>query len=436
MGVQEREEVTLSPESAGMVIHEVLDPSFLQSRLEEVRERGPGLLSEDDYERLFADLARAEESPASGAEPSQGRQAFLPRSVGVSVFQSTVNTCILSRFRDLVGRSSRCSYAQFGLDNKNVFRKFGPCDAAWVESVISKELGLFRHRQEFPDGRAPDVAIADDARIVVVGDWGTGLPDAQTVGEQMRKSVVEGREQGRETHVLHLGDVYYSGWKEEYQSRFLPFWPVQSASEETHSWSLNGNHDMYSGGHGYFGFLLREPRFAGQNGSSHFCLANSDWQLLGLDTAFAEPDLAGGQADWVKEKLEGSDRRTMLLSHHQPFSPFAKKPEPAFVKRLQPAFDVRKIDAWLWGHEHLCCVYEKEYKPFLRFGSCIGHGGVPVLHDKGPLPEGVAWRADGFETECEDWQLFGFAVLDFAGSRIDVGYYDQHGTEVETARIE
>jgi hypothetical protein len=257
------------------------------------------------------------------------------------------------------------------------------------------------------------------------------------VGQQMAPRVHEARGQDREVHVLHLGDVYYSGWKEEYETRFLPYWPVSSAEEGVCSWSLNGNHDMYSGGHGYFGYLLRDPRFAGHNGSSYFCLANGKWQLLGLDTAYREAELAGDQVGWVVEKMQASERKTMLLSHHQPFTAFAEKKPCPYVEQLQPAFDVRQIDAWLWGHEHRCCVYEESYKPFLRFGSCIGHGGVPVLHEEGPKPAGVEWRAEGFEENGEDkWQLFGFAVLDFEGDRIAVAYYDQNGDEVFSTAIE
>src|SRR5207237_885587 len=82
-------------------------------------------------------------------------------------------------------------------------------------------------------------------------------------------------------------------WREEYERHFLPYWPHAEGDRSLRSWALNGNHDMYSGGHGYFGFLLRDPRFAGQQGSSHFRLAGRWWQLLGLDTAYRDHDLAG-----------------------------------------------------------------------------------------------------------------------------------------------
>lgn len=430
------------PNAAGAVIHEVLDPAFLRERLGEIREVGPGLLSDEQYEQMFTRLERDQESPVSGADPTQGRQAYLPRSPAVSLLQSTLTDCVLSRVEDLVKPlpPENNSFGDFVLREFDVFRKFGPCDAGWVESVISKGLSLLHSRPKFVDGRAPEVEIAGDARLVVVGDWGTGLTWAQAVGREMAKHVAAAKGEGREVHVLHLGDVYYSGWKEEYRSRFLPYWPVRSADEDVASWALNGNHDMYSGGHGYFGYLLRDPRFAAQNGSSYFCLQNGDWQLLGLDSAYHDEDLAGEQGEWVAKKQMASDRKTMLFTHHEPFSAYAtlERPPP-MLERLDKAFEVRPIDAWLWGHEHLACVYQPQPQPYLKFGSCVGHGGVPVLiepHEE-PHPE-VTWRAREHRQIYENlWQLFGFAVLDLDGPGIDVAYYDQLGGKpVNRERIE
>jgi len=419
------------PNADGPVIHEILDPAFLRDRLGEVRETGPGLLPDQVYEDMFTRLERDQESPVSGADPSEGRQAYLPRSPAVSLLQSTLTDCVISRLDDLVKPlpPENNSFADFVLHEFDVFRKFGPCDAGWVESVIAKGLSHLRRRPKFVDGRAPDVDIADDARLVVVGDWGTGLTWAQAVGRELAKHVAAAKDEGREVHVLHLGDVYYSGWKEEYRSRFLPYWPVRSADEDVASWALNGNHDMYSGGHGYFGYLLRDPRFARQNGSSYFCLQSSHWQLLGLDSAYDDNDLAGDQGDWVADKQLASERKTMLLTHHEPYTAFVERDRPALLGRLDKAFEVRDIDAWLWGHEHLGCSYEPGAFPGLRFASCIGHGGVPVLLDKnGGVPPEVKWRATEHQVIYENlWQLFGFAVLDLAGPGIEAAYYNHNG---------
>jgi hypothetical protein len=419
------------PPPDGPIVHQILDPGFLHEQLETIQAAGGEHLSEDQYEEMFADLKRDDASPVSGADPTQGKQAYLPRSPAVSLLQSTLTDCITSRFDDLLERQppEDRSFADYALEGTDVFRKFGPCDAHWVESVISKGLSLLDHKPDFVN-KPPTVPIADNARLVVVGDWGTGIAGAQAVGEQMAAKIAEGKAQGREVHALHLGDVYYSGWKEEYEARFMPYWPVGSAGEGVGSWALNGNHDMYSGGHGYFGYLLRDPRFAEHRGSSYFCLQNANWQLLGLDSSFDNEKLAGGQAEWVAEKHADTKRKTMLLSHHEPFSSYVKV-EPEMLNELQPAFDRRPIDAWLWGHEHLCCTYETGREDYLKFGSCIGHGGVPVLHEEKPKPDDVTWHDDGYQTmpSGDKWQLFGFAVLDFNGASIDVRYYNQNGGE-------
>ncbi len=430
------------PNVGGAVVHEILDPAFLREQLGEIRKEGPGMLSDEQYEQMFTRLERDQASPVSGADPSGGRQAYLPRSPAISLLQSTLTDCVLSRVEDLVKPlpPENDSFADFVLREFDVFRKFGPCDAGWVESVISKGLSLLQSRPRFVDGQAPDVDIADDARLVVVGDWGSGLTWAQAVGREMAKHVDAAKREGREVHVLHLGDVYYSGWKEEYRSRFLPYWPVRSAQEGVPSWAINGNHDMYSGGHGYFGYLLNDPRFAAQNGSSYFCLKSNHWQLLGLDSAYDDEDLAGNQGEWVAEKQRASERKTMLFTHHEPFSAYAALDgPPPMLGRLAAAFAVRPVDAWLWGHEHLSCVYQPQPQPYLRFGSCIGHGGVPTLlePDEKPHPE-VTWRAREHRRLFENlWQLFGFAVLDLDGPGIDVAYYDQNGgNSVNQERIE
>jgi hypothetical protein len=423
--VSNRRSLEPHPERA-KIVHEVLDPASLRTWVDEMHTHAREL-PQHHYRSLYAELDEAEASDESGARPKDGHQAYLPRHVNVSLLQSTITECLLKRADDLLEKlpNGHDSFADYVRREGEPFETFGPCDPGWIESVVAKGIRYFEGRAPFPEGRAPNFPLARDARVVVVGDWGTGLKGAQDVATQMKAKIDEAK--GRDVHVVHLGDVYYSGWKEEYESRFIPFWPVRERTDGVYSWALNGNHDMYSGGRGYFKFLLRDERFVPQNRSSFFRLGNEDWQLLGLDSAYHDADLAGGQADWVADRLADS-KRTMLLTHHQPFTSFEDDfKEPKMVAKLKAAIGDRRIDAWLWGHEHMCCVYRDDLQPYLRFGSCIGHGGVPVLAQTWRRPD-VQEQFDEFDDHAgEHWQRCGFAVLDFNGPDVTIQYWNQYG---------
>src|SRR5262249_44219060 len=89
--------------------------------------------------------------------------------------------------------------------------------------------------------------IPDDARIAVFGDWGTGLYGAPIIRDTIVKKL------SRCDVVLHLGDTYYSGANDEIQERLIDDRPLRGGA--TINRALNGNHEMYSGGVGYFAAL-------------------------------------------------------------------------------------------------------------------------------------------------------------------------------------
>src|SRR5205807_4303852 len=105
-----------------------------------------------------------------------------------------------------------------------------------------------------------------------------------------------------------------SGLPEEVERHVLALWPVtvEEARGGVSSWSLNGNHDMYGGGFGYFDALLADERFAAQRSpdgkpTSFFRLTSPSWEFVALDTSWDENVLAMGhvgvlqdpQADFV-----------------------------------------------------------------------------------------------------------------------------------------
>ena len=149
--------------------------------------------------------------------------------------------------------------------------------------------------------------IPNDAKIALFSDWGTGLYGApvitKTIGALPRCDV-----------AVHLGDTYYSGDEDEIKDRLIGGWPKRA---NTLNRALNGNHEMYSGGQGYFEALAS---FFKQS-SSCIALQNTNWLILGMDTAYVDFDLDPIQVDWVKRMIAGAGtRRVILLSHHQPFS--------------------------------------------------------------------------------------------------------------------
>lgn len=313
---------------------------------------------------------------------------------------------------------------------RRVFEQFSVTDIGWVSSVVAIGIRKFKDKRPFNPNPAQDLQIGDNCRVIIVGDWGSGIPRAQKVAMEMRKHVVDAKNQGIECHVVHLGDVYYSGFEFEYRERFLPYWPVlPTEADAVRSWCLNGNHDMYSGGHAYFDYLLADPRFARQERSSFFRLANKHWQILGLDTAWDDDGLKDPQDAWVRDKVASNTQKTMIMSHHQLFSAREQSPDVGRVMRakLKGVLELNKIDAAIWGHEHRCVTYEPH--DHIRYGRLIGHGGVPVWTDTDSLAAPGVFQSNksmGGGVN-ERFAYMGFAVLNFKGVEIEAAYYDEDG---------
>ncbi len=336
--------------------------------------------------------------------------------------------------------------------------RFGPHDVDWVTTIAAATLDrLARGNRPFNRRPAEYEIDSDDARIVIVGDWGSGLPRAVDVARHMGRAVEEARAEGRAAHVVHLGDVYYSGDPSEYRRRVLAdgMWPVTSelAAAGVTSWSLNGNHDMYSGGWGFFDTLLADPRFAAQRSpdgapTSWFRIRTPSWDLVGLDTSWDPEVLSLGQkgvledpqaatlAGWAGE----SDRRLMLLSHHQYVSSYDHGDlGTTLPHKLGPLIAGGRVGAWLWGHEHRCMGFEPSGAIPIPNMRCIGHGGIPVpaASTSAPIPPPGTWQLrESFDEHDGRWYRFGFAVLDFDGPRVRVRYLDDGGALVHEELLE
>lgn len=281
----------------------------------------------------------------------------------------------------------------------------------WIWQYLSCRLGP-RHRfLTYPAG-APDRGIypmpggTDEIRIALASDWGTGTHEAQDVATLIGGFLPH--------DAIHLGDIYYVGSDAEVDENSLGIkrsesdpcrWPRGSLG----SFSLNGNHEMYARGFGYFDRmlpqlgLLEAGRPRGQ-AASFFCLENEHWRIIALDSGYNSVDwpvleylrtppcgLRSEEIAWVRDAARpraDDTRGIILLSHHQVFSRYDDC-YPLQARQLAPFFDRPVL--WFWGHEHRPAMYEEHAVPggVRAFGRCIGHGGMPV-----DLPPAVPTHPD------------------------------------------
>jgi hypothetical protein len=423
------------------------------------------------HDRGNARAAMLAALPADGAgAPSSGGEhvnlPFFSRDPAVSLMQTSLE--VEARKSGLVHEPGlhRLSRRIVGVAEELKDRapeKFSTRDPEWVTRIGTATLERLAEGNHPFNSEPAEYEIADDARIVLVGDWGSGLEHARDVARLMAEEIANALAAGRAAHVIHLGDVYYSGVAEEIKLRVLAdgLWPVtvQQAKAGVTSWSLNGNHDMYGGGWGYFKALLGDERFAAQRSqdgkpTSYFRIRTPSWDLVGLDTswdpavlsqglkgALADPQ-AARLGDWVRELGE---RRLMLLSHHQFVSSYDLGDiGQVLPHKLEPLLRDGRIAAWLWGHEHRCMGFKPATGlagvPFMR---CIGHGGVPIpATAAGAIPSPGLWQipeagdqASVFQEHDASWNRFGFAVMDFQGPRVTIRYRDDQGHEKRSEEV-
>jgi Calcineurin-like phosphoesterase len=313
------------------------------------------------------------------------------------------------------------------------------------------------------DGKTPKfnttpatIEIADTVTIALLGDWGGNNKAAQDVASSARDKM------GAGGIMVHLGDVYYagtneSGWIERdyQQTNFLTPWPWPETQGK--SFALNSNHDMYAHGTGYFNTALTSPIFASQNRCSYFALYNDRFRIVGLDTAYFDPEQtgwngfmkgslgptgAGTQAQFLNEQAHAAaaaGQQLILLTHHNglayddsaTLSPLWDQ----VITQLAPLAGGTVI--WYWGHEHMGVVYadRKDASGITIRPRCCGHSCIPWGVATGLNARGVEWYEKTVLRPGNDYFVAnGFATVALDNSSISETFYRQDGAESWSGR--
>ena len=345
-----------------------------------------------------------------------------PAPTGSNVLTYCADLLIKLEKANLFGPEADAAYYQDLLDKNE-----GVCDPRWALAVI-KYIEFLASRRSIPyirwkaiDDFVIDGKLPAKARVAVIGDWGTGLPEARAVLQQLARK--------KPDVVIHLGDVYYAGTAFEIENYFLEIWrsALNLSASPIPTFSLAGNHDMFSGGAPYYNLIeqLGQP-------ASYFCLRNDDWQFIAIDTGLhdSNPDgstptfLEDTEVEWLKDKIDNrGKRRTALLSHHQLFSRFedicGAAVNPRLNEQLSPL--LAQIAVWIWGHEHNLVIYE----PYMGIlARCVGHGAFPVgAGEISNPPKNPQVPAKDISLSGAPFLDHGYALIDVDGPQARVSYF-------------
>ncbi|MBO9563358.1 MAG: metallophosphoesterase [Niastella sp.] len=311
---------------------------------------------------------------------------------------------------------------------------------AFLNLIESVTRGLWYNGGVFPATKPPRVplkgAIANTVSIAILGDWGTGDATA--------KAVMSAVTALKPDYIVHVGDVYYAGTPlatspnsahyfaaGEETGNLLNLWPSSYAGR---SFTLNSNHEMYSGANGYFYEALKAQVygagsfFSAQEGSSCFTLQYGGWTILGLDTAFMSSCIdafmtgsiggsAGTQGQWI-QSLGLDPAKTIVLTHHNGFAPDCSAASPLWAE-IRGALKGDPF-AWYWGHVHNGIVYNAPItipsipkQPGLTTNTltrCLGHAALP--YGLATLNQQlVAWNETNAQPAPSKELYNGFAIL-------------------------
>jgi hypothetical protein len=310
--------------------------------------------------------------------------------------------------------------------------KYQQLDAGWFEAgVIWLENLVFGTPNPFASANPTTIQIPDSATVVLAGDFGTGdwggtIPAASTKIRGFIPSL-------KPDITIHLGDVYYAGTNGSEQGNLISVWPPGASGALT----LNSNHEMYPGAVPYFQEALTNTLFGIQQKRSFFRLENSNWIIVGLDSAYFSDQFGLYMDGALDSKIQlpflaaaaRSGKKVIVLTHHNGISEDGATQTELWeqVMNVFPAGQGPQI--WYWGHVHAGVVYD------LRPGSstlcrCIGHGALPCGNASMLANNrNVKWSENRLANDPDDplRVLNGFAALRFTGNSVTETLYDENG---------
>jgi hypothetical protein len=321
--------------------------------------------------------------------------------------------------------------------------KYQKLDLRWELVAGTVWLENLLHKHPFPKGSPNILRINNNVSIVMAADFGTGNFGS---GDSPSTKISKFIPSLNPDYTIHLGDVYYAGTSPEEANNFINFWPRGSKG----SFTLNSNHEMYSGGDPYFNQVVGGPVFNKlQSPYSFFALENDDWIIAGMDSAYYSDVVtlylngtlgaANAQIDFLKA-IASAGKKVILLTHHNGIPENGEPPDAPGNSALLLFTDVMSAFAgqyppayWYYGHAHVGAAYTPltGYKGMLC--RCIGHGALPWGYatdlKAGKDNNWIEWFETRNANDPDDrLRIFnGFVSIQLTGPDLTETFYDENG---------
>ncbi|HMD97432.1 MAG TPA: metallophosphoesterase [Terriglobia bacterium] len=314
--------------------------------------------------------------------------------------------------------------------------KYEQLDPCWTEAVAYWMEHLVLGKHAFPATAPNVISIPDSIQIGMAGDWGTG--DWRTTANPAPSTRVRKAMANLELDLtIHLGDVYYAGTNDQEQNFLLDLWPAGPLG----ALALNSNHEMYPGGDAYFQKALAGSRFALQQQHSFFALENSNWVIVGLDSAYYSDEeklyldgalySQGGpqvQLRFLQAQV-AKGKQVIVLTHHNGLTQDGSATTTVWSQVMSAFPTGTGPDYWYWGHVHAGAVYQTTATTGNVRCRVNGHGGLPWALASDLANPNVAWyeKRLAHDPDVPERVLNGFAVLYLDGPNLTEVFYDENG---------
>jgi hypothetical protein len=310
------------------------------------------------------------------------------------------------------------------------YEQLDPCwelvaGTVWLENLL--------HKHPFPPGAPPIIPLPvpqnEKLRIALAGDFGTGNFGANDSPSTKISKIIR----DLQPHItIHLGDVYYAGTSPEEMSKLINYWPAGSL----HSFTLNSNHEMYSGGGPYFNEAVGGSLFyMSQSPWSFFAFEYGNWIVVGLDSAYCSGvmDLYmngslgnNAQLPFLKT-LAQKGKKVIVLTHHNGFELDGTKPNQLYNEVMSAFNGLTPPAYWYWGHKHAGAVYKQLNGTYF---CCTGHSALPWGYSSELASSSqVEWfEKKNAGDPDEKLRVFnGFTMLELDAGNLTETFYDELG---------